>query len=111
MENRKPVEYVFYKYIRTPANLRNVELQIMTSDVENPPLRNDLTGSVKQLCTIKYDIDVDWADLSQIRDSMGTIHRRMDNLRLMMKFEGEPKWSLRVGNETIEQEVNVQYRW
>ncbi|KAK3391788.1 hypothetical protein B0T20DRAFT_488687 [Sordaria brevicollis] len=110
VDNREPVEYVFYKYIRTPENLRNVELYIMTSDAESPPVRRDHTDSVQTLCTINYDIHVPWTDLSQVWDPMGRVHRRMDNLRLMMKFEGEPKWSLRVGNDTIEQEVNVQYR-
>ncbi|CCC12214.1 unnamed protein product [Sordaria macrospora k-hell] len=110
VDNREPVEYEFYKYIRTPDNLRNVELYIMTSDAETPPVRRDHTGSVQHLCTINYDIHVPWTELPQMRDAMGNVHRRMNNLRLMMKFEGEPKWSLRVGNDTIEREVNVQYR-
>lgn len=33
----------------------------------------------------------------------------VDNISLTMRFQGEPKWSVRVGRNTVERDVNVQY--
>jgi hypothetical protein len=80
---------------------------VLTSDAEEPPVRRDRT--VNDLCTIRCDIDTPWEQLPQIRDSKGKVHRRLNDLQLMMKFEGEPKWALRAGKNMVEQDVNVEY--
>ncbi len=83
-------------------------MQIFTSDAATPPFRRD--GSVKELCTITCNnVDILWENVYQYSDSKGDIYYRLDNLCLTMKFEGEPKWALKVGNKTVEQNVNVQY--
>ncbi len=67
---------------------RTVSVQIYTSDSKDPPYRRD--ESISPLCNITCKIDIPWEDMHQFTDSRGKIHYRLDDLRLTMKFEGEP---------------------
>ena len=73
-----------------------------------PPFRRD--ASVRQMCIIRYEIGRAWEDLDTIQDrSSGAVFRRSGSQRLTMSFDGEVKWALTAGSNTVEQDVNVEY--
>jgi hypothetical protein len=75
----------------------------MESDASQAPIRKDET--VKKLCNIDCKFDVPFEELKVIRGNS----RRVDDINLTMRFQGEPEWSLRIGNNKAEHPVNVQY--
>ena len=105
--NKDPVKYYFQKFLQSRDDMTNY-LRIFVSDAETPPCRID--KSVKELCLIKYDVGQPWDELEEISDSDGTTFRCARGLRLMMAFDGEPKWTLKAGFNTVEQSVNVEYK-
>jgi len=105
--NKAPVAYDFSRYLLDRSQLASA-LPIYTSDAEGaPPCRRDAT--VKQMCIIRYEIGRAWEDLPTIRDPGGTIFRRSGSQKLTMSFDGEVKWALKAGANTVEQDVNVEY--
>ncbi|KAI1843813.1 hypothetical protein JX266_010072 [Neoarthrinium moseri] len=101
VDNKDPVTCDFYQYVRD-SSTKKATFKIMTSDTAQAPVRKD--HSVKQLCSIDCEFDVPWESMNVVAGV-----RRIDNLNLTMRFQGEPKWSLKVGEKTAEQDVNVQY--
>lgn len=73
------------------------------SDTAEASIRQDHT--VKQLCVIGCEYEVPWEEMHVIAPGV----RAVDDISLTMRFQGEPKWSVRVGRNTVERDVNVQY--
>ena len=96
----------FYEYVNK-ASGNKTRFNILTSDKEAAPLRKD--GSVQALCVIECEYDTPYEEMQEVRGTDGRVHRKLDGMMLTMRFEGEPKWSLKVGRNTVEREVDVQY--
>jgi hypothetical protein len=62
---------------------------------------------VRLLCTINCDYDTPFGNLPLV-DPRRNI-RRVDGMKLTMRFDGEPQWMLQVGKNTKEQMVDVQF--
>jgi len=103
VDNRRPVTFGFYEFLRDPS-VRKTHFKIYTSGSETPPVRRD--ESVRHLCEIGCDIDRRFEDLPLVP---GTNYRRLSGMNLTLKFEGEPKWALRIGGNCVEQAVDVKY--
>lgn len=101
MDNKEPVAFDFYQFIRN-SSMTKASIAVFTSDAPNPPVRKDMT--VKKLCEIHYEVDTPWENMN----TRGGV-RVIDDLALTMRFQGEPKWSLKTGKNHVEQSVNVQY--
>jgi hypothetical protein len=80
---------------------------VYISAADDPPGR--CTEAVQQLCKIKYTIGMDWDDMREFVDDSGRKQRRAGDLALTMRFDGEPKWTLKAGRTTVEEDVNVEY--
>ncbi|KAK7958447.1 hypothetical protein PG988_013295 [Apiospora saccharicola] len=57
------------------------------------------------LCVIGCEYEVPWEQMHVIAPGV----RMVDGISLTMRFQGEPKWSARVGRNTVERDVDVQY--
>ncbi|KAH6660387.1 hypothetical protein BKA67DRAFT_634255 [Truncatella angustata] len=101
VDNKDPVTCGFYQYIKD-ASTKKTTFKILTSNAAQAPVRKDHT--VKQLCAIDCEFDIPWENMNVVAGV-----RRFDDLNLTMRYQGEPKWSLKVGKNTVEQDVNVQY--
>lgn len=102
LDNKDPVSYEFFQWV-TSASSKSSVFCIMESDASQAPIRKDET--VKKLCNIDCKFDVPFEELKVIRGNS----RRVDDINLTMRFQGEPEWSLRIGNNKAEHPVNVQY--
>lgn len=105
MDNKDPVTCGFYEYVAGPS-AKKTKFNIMTSDREAAPIRRD--RSVQPLCTIECEYDTPWDQLPEVTGTDGRTHRRMDGMVLTMRFDGEPKWNLKVGRNAVETKVDVQ---
>ena len=83
-------------------------ITVYTSDADTPPCRKD--KSVKKLCEISYDVGLKWDDLKIYTGKNGKTYRKTDTMYLTMSFDGEVKWALKAGSNTVEKAVAVEYR-
>ncbi|KAK7927290.1 hypothetical protein PG985_004288 [Apiospora marii] len=102
VHDRNPVTHNFTEYVKD-ANATKTYFNILVSDTAEASVRQDHT--VKQLCVIGCEYEVPWEEMQFIAPGV----RMVDNISLTMRFQGEPKWSVRVGRNTVERDVNVQY--
>jgi hypothetical protein len=107
VDNKDPVTYYFFRFIESPG-IKAIPVTIFTSDADEPPCRQD--DSTRRLCRIICNIDGLWDKLAQVPSSDGTeVLRKADNMKLTMRFDGEPKWTFTVGERMVEKEVRVLF--
>ncbi|KAK2600086.1 hypothetical protein QQS21_005172 [Conoideocrella luteorostrata] len=80
------------------------KIKYSSSDI--PPKRVDST--VFDLCRIECDWDKPFHEWTPIGEPTKG-WRRNNDLAVTMRFEGEPKWTVRVGSKQAERDVQVQY--
>ncbi|CAK7266027.1 hypothetical protein SEPCBS57363_001884 [Sporothrix epigloea] len=101
MDNRAPVSYKFFEYVTNPAS-KQTKFLIYTSNQMPPPSRRD--RNCQLLCTLHCDYDTPFSELPIIDKTKDV--RLVDNMRLAMRFEGEPQWRLQVGSKSIDRRVD-----
>ena len=105
--SKKLPERITYKLYRKAPLSKKCVFTIRYSDADTPPKRMDLT--VKELCRIECDWDKTFEEWTPVGDP-GEGWRRHDDLTLAMRFEGEPKWKVRIGsNQEVERDAKVDY--
>ncbi|KAM7222484.1 hypothetical protein V8F06_001978 [Rhypophila decipiens] len=109
VQDKDPVTHGFSNEFSGPDDTR-VELIIVTSEADPPPIVHT-HPSIRELCRIESEIDIPWESMREMRDPSGSLLKgRMANgLALSMSFGGAPKWTLRAGGQTKEQEAAVKY--
>ncbi|RSL49418.1 hypothetical protein CEP54_012461 [Fusarium duplospermum] len=105
VDEKSPVAVPFWRYYQAPLP-KTCDVMIYFSPAESPPKRFDST--VQELCTIKCAFDTDFSQWVPVGDP-DKGYRKCDNLRLMMKFNGEPSWVFRVGLQRAISNAQVQY--
>lgn len=109
MQDRDPIVHTFSNDFSGPDD-RNIMLTIYTSEADSPPIAwpNPL---IQKLCNIECKVDIPWASMREMRDPSGNLLRCREakGLALSMSFGGAPKWTLKAGGQTKEQEVDVNY--
>ncbi|KAI0018559.1 hypothetical protein F4780DRAFT_781247 [Xylariomycetidae sp. FL0641] len=101
VDNKDPVTADFYQYIHGP-DMTKATFRILVSDALYAPIRLDST--VHTLCTLDCDFDTPFDKMNSVSGV-----RRVDDIKLTMRFQGEPKWAFQTGKNIVEQGVNVQY--
>ncbi|KAK8080403.1 hypothetical protein PG997_008221 [Apiospora hydei] len=102
LHDRNPVTHSFTEFVRD-ATATKTNFRVLMSDTAEASIRRDRT--VKQLCVIGCEYEVPWEEMYAIAPGA----RVVDDISLTMRFQGEPEWSVRVGLNTVEHDVNVQY--
>lgn len=108
VQDKDPVIHHFFHRFAGP-NDKTVTLTLQTSDADTPSSWPD--SSVRELCKIHCDIDIPWEKMTEMRDPDGKLLpcRKVNHLMLSMSFGGAPKWTLKAGGQTTEQEADVKY--
>ncbi|EGZ71801.1 hypothetical protein NEUTE2DRAFT_110759 [Neurospora tetrasperma FGSC 2509] len=105
----------YLKKVRLPSpvlntcfikNLSDIKITIFTSHENPPPFRRN--NSVKLMCEIGIIALVPWETLERCTSPSGEEYRNLHGV-LTMRFEGEPKWSLQIGQSKVERDVKVRY--
>lgn len=60
------------------------------------------------MCEIGIIALVPWETLERCTSPTGEEYRNLHGV-LTMRFEGEPKWSLQIGQSKVERDVKVRY--
>ncbi|KAH7146867.1 hypothetical protein B0J13DRAFT_595253 [Dactylonectria estremocensis] len=105
VSKRSPVLVSYHQFFKNFAPDK-CTFAIKYSSSDFPPKRVDPT--VLDLCRVECDWDKPFWEWTQVgHPSEGW--RRCDDLALAMRFEGEPKWKVRVGSKQAEHDVQVEY--
>ncbi|EGO57912.1 hypothetical protein NEUTE1DRAFT_81948 [Neurospora tetrasperma FGSC 2508] len=105
LDNRDPVTHTFSRWVRL-HELSDIKITIFTSHENPPPFRRN--NSVKLMCEIGIIALVPWETLERCTSPSGEEYRNLHGV-LTMRFEGEPKWSLQIGQSKVERDVKVRY--
>ncbi|KAF5003059.1 hypothetical protein FDECE_10370 [Fusarium decemcellulare] len=100
-----PVCFEYSTYRRQPPP-EKCTFYIRYSSADSPPIRNDST--VLELCTIQCDYDRPFHEWPVVGNP-DKGYRICSGLELMMKFEGELKWTLGIGSKKAQRDVEVEY--
>ncbi|KAK4211458.1 hypothetical protein QBC37DRAFT_446139 [Rhypophila decipiens] len=105
IEKWSPVFHEFRTYAKE-SDENSCVISIKYSAADTPPSRPDQT--VSELCRIQCEWDKgleQWDQVGNPADGW----RRHDNVALAMRYEGQLKWTVRVGKNATEHEVKVEY--
>lgn len=102
---KSPVLIDYHHFAKNTAPGKCVFI-IQYSKADVPPKRHDAT--VSELCRIECDWDKPFDDWKQVGNP-GEGWRKYDDLALAMRFGGQPKWTIRVGSNEAEHDVEVEY--
>ncbi|KAM5343504.1 hypothetical protein ACJ41O_012041 [Fusarium nematophilum] len=105
VDKRDPVLFSYLQFHQRPPRGK-CKFHIKYSSADLPPKREDST--VSHLCDIECDWDKPFSQWKRVGDPAEG-WRKHDDMALAMRFEGEPKWKVRVGSNQEEYDVRVQY--
>ncbi|KAK3988226.1 hypothetical protein QBC44DRAFT_329723 [Cladorrhinum sp. PSN332] len=118
---KEPVLFEFIRFATAKTLGKKCQFTILYSQSESegvvvpPPIRRD--KSVLELCKIECDWDKPFDEWEAVAGNgtegtgsySGTGWRKHTGLKLAMRFGGQPKFTLQVGNNETEKDVKVEY--
>ncbi|KAJ2894886.1 hypothetical protein MKZ38_007109 [Zalerion maritima] len=104
LEDKSPTETTTRAFVHEDAKSKTQSLAIYTSRADVPPVRQD--NSVERSYTLSCDIDVPLDQLPQCRMDPKYRKAAMD---VGMIFEGEPKWTVKIGKNKTERKADVEF--
>lgn len=103
MSNKLPVRVPYVQWSQTPTTKETFVIRM--SEERTPPVRK--TYSVKDMCRIECSYDKPFSQWKAVPGPGGW--REYDDMAVTMLFDGDPKWKIRLGENTEEVDAKVTY--